>query len=121
MTLTFEYVLVPQRSRPVPRPASPPKPRRVRYAPDRLARALALGLRIRDMWEAGQITDLKEAAIRLHLSPPRITQFVGLTFLAADLQERVLLGTLTIAETHLRKALVSADWNEQRAILKDMP
>lgn len=118
MSLTFEYVLIPERARPVRRPA-PPKPvRPPRFAKDRVAHLLALGHRIVRMYEAGEIEDFNEVAIRLHKTPSRITQIVRLTTLAPDLQERILLGTLTIAEGKIRKALDSADWDEQRAFLR---
>ena len=120
MSISFEYTLIPTRARPVRRPPpeviTPPRKPKAEHVPH----LLALGHRIQDMYEAGEIADFCEAAIRLHRSRTRISQIVSLTQLAPDIQERLLLGQSTIAEIHLRKALVSAeDWETQRALLKD--
>lgn len=120
MSMTFEYTLVPDRSRPVRR--APPEVKRPLRRPrgEHVAHLLALGHRIQDAYEAGELRDFYEAAVRLNRAESRISQIVQLTQLAPDIQERVLLGTLTIAEIQLRKALVSADWEQQRAILKEL-
>lgn len=117
MSLTFSYVLVPTRAKPVRREVPKPEKRSRRFPADRVQRYLALAHRIQDMYERGELADFTEAAIRLRHAPSRISQLVQLTQLAPDIQERVLLGSLTIAEMHLRRALRSADWDEQRALL----
>jgi len=117
MSLTFEYALPILRHRPQKRPPPVVKPVSRRFSPDKVARLLALGHLVQDMVERGDLRDFKEAAIRLHKAESRISQIVSLTRLAPDIQERVLLGTLKIAEIHIRKALDSADWDEQRAFI----
>ena len=113
-------MLVPQRHRPEPRARiEGPRPRR-KPRGEPVAYLLALGHRIQDAYERGELRDFYEAAARLRRTQSRISQIVSLTSLAPDIQERVLLGTLTIAETHLRKALVSADWETQRAIIRSL-
>ncbi|MBK7875550.1 MAG: hypothetical protein IPJ77_07335 [Planctomycetes bacterium] len=117
MSLTFEYVLVPQRARPVRRPAPVVEKRPKATNADRTAHSLALGHLVQDMFERGELADMKDAAIRLRHTQSRVSQLVSLTQLAPDIQERVLLGTLTLAEIHLRVALRSADWETQRATI----
>jgi hypothetical protein len=117
MSVTFSYTLIPTRARPVRRPMPVVEKRSRRFADDRVMHLLALGHRIQDMVEAGEMEDLAEAAIRLRRCRTRITQIVQLTQLAPDLQERVLTGQLNIAERYFRMALRSADWETQRATI----
>lgn len=120
MSLTSEYVLVPQRARPMRRPPPVVEKRPKATNRDRVAHLLALGHRVQDMYERGELVDLTAAAIRLRRSASRISQALALTQLPPEIQEGILLGTVTIAETTLRRALRSTDWDDQPAFLKDL-
>jgi len=99
---------------------APQPPRRPRSAPRRGirgARMLALCHVVERGIDAGQLRDLAHAAEFFGLSRARVTQVARLTDLAPDLQERLLMGDKNIHERHLRAALRSADWDQQRAAI----
>lgn len=97
-------------------PEVQPKPEKVSAA----ARALALGHRIVKAVETGEVRDFTEAARRMGVSQPRVSMLVGLTFLAPDIQEEILLRMLTWEGPNTHKILNCArtpDWRIQRTIL----
>ncbi|MDZ4771983.1 MAG: recombinase family protein [Planctomycetota bacterium] len=99
---------------------APQPPRRPRSAPRRGirgARMLALTHVVDRGIEAGEIRDIAHAADLFGLSRARMTQVARLADLAPDIQERLLAGDKNIHERHLRAALRSADWDQQRAAI----
>jgi hypothetical protein len=71
---------------------------------------------------AGRIRDQGDAALRLGLSRPRITQLLALLGLAPDLQEHVLFleavdGVEPLTERDLRPVTRALCWADQRAML----
>ena len=99
-------------------PAPPPKPVR---RPARVAVMLALAHKIQDAIDRGAVRDQAEAARRLGLTRARVTQLMGLTLLAPDIQGALLEadavdGVEPHHERSLRTLLRSPVWAEQRAV-----
>ena len=89
--------------------------------PARVAIMLALAHSIDAAIREGRLRDQADAARRLGLTPPRITQLLALLQLAPDLQERVLFleavdGIEPLTERGLRPATRVLCWAEQRAM-----
>lgn len=86
----------------------------------RVARLMALAIKIDGLIESGAITDQAEAAQLGHVTRARMTQIMNLLLLAPDIQEallnlpRVKSGRDPIVETHLRPIAAEADWERQR-------
>ena len=86
----------------------------------RVARLMALAIKIDGLIQSGAITDQAEAARLGHVSRARMTQIMNLLLLAPDIQDQVLnlprtvRGHDPIAETHLRSIVREIDWARQR-------
>lgn len=98
-------------------PAPPPEPVR---RPARVAIMLALAHKIQDAIDRGAVRDQAEAARRLGLTRARVTQLMGLTLLAPDIQEKLLFaeavdGVEPVSERELRRAAHLEWWSSQRA------
>jgi hypothetical protein len=88
--------------------------------PARVAIMLALAHTIEGAIDAGRLRDQGDAAERLGLTRPRITQLLALLRLAPDLQERVLFleavdGIEPLTERELRSLTRLLYWTDQRA------
>jgi hypothetical protein len=88
--------------------------------PARVAVMLAIAHTIDAAISAGRLRDQRDAAQRLGLTPPRITQLLALLQLAPDLQERVLFleavdGLEPLTERDLRPLTRLLCWDDQRA------
>lgn len=88
--------------------------------PARVAVQLALAHQIRKAIDSGEVADQATAARQLGLTRARLTQLLGLTLLAPDIQERVLGlesmdGTEPLSERALRPVSWKTSWAEQRA------
>ena len=88
--------------------------------PARVAIMLALAHTIDVSISSGRLRDQADAAQRLGLTPPRITQLLAMLQLAPDLQERVLFleavdGREPLTERELRPLTRLLCWDEQRA------
>jgi DNA-binding transcriptional regulator YdaS (Cro superfamily) len=88
--------------------------------PARVAVMLALAHSIDAAINVGRLRDQKDAAERLGLTRPRITQLLALLRLAPDLQERVLFqeavdGQEPVTERELRPLMALLCWDDQRA------
>jgi hypothetical protein len=99
--------------------APPPSPAPV-HRPARVAFMLALAHKVRQVIDRGQVRDQAEVARRLGFTRARITHLVNLTFLAPDLQERVLElqasdGEEPLSERDLRKIARVRRWQDQRS------
>lgn len=86
----------------------------------RVARLMALAIRIDGLITEGAIADLAEAAAVGHVSRARMTQIANLLLLAPDIQlallelPRVRAGRDPIVETHLRPIAADPCWQRQR-------
>ena len=81
------------------------------------ARILALTYVVEAGIDSGTLSDLAHAAELFGVSRARMTQVARLAELAPDIQERLLAGDKNIHERHLRGALPSSDWEQQRAAI----
>lgn len=98
----------------------PPEPTAPAGSVPRVARLMALAIRIEEMVRAGEIADYAEAARLSHVTRARVTQVMNLLNLAPDIQEEILhlpltiTGHDTIGERDLRPIAAVADWRKQR-------
>ena len=87
----------------------------------RIARLMALAIQLEEASRSGDFATQQQLADALHITQPRLTQIINLTFLAPDLQEELLLlprthsGRDAIHERMLRPVTALLDWSEQRA------
>jgi hypothetical protein len=81
------------------------------------ARNLALAHRLAQLIDQGLIADYTAAARLLGVSQPRLTHVASLLLLAPQIQEAILLGTITPGDKHLRRLARIAGWHEQLAAL----
>ncbi|MGH7144150.1 MAG: hypothetical protein ACREJ2_08410 [Planctomycetota bacterium] len=88
----------------------------------RVARLMALALRIDGLLRTGQVADYAEVATLGHVSRARVTQIMNLTHLAPDIQEDLLFlpptirGRDPIRDHALRPIAAVIDWNKQRKL-----
>jgi len=86
----------------------------------RVARLMALAIKIDGLIASGAIADQAEAARLGHVTRARMTQIMNLLLLAPDIQEAVLnlpaveRGREPIVESHLRSVAAETDWRLQR-------
>ena len=109
-----------RRARKVVRSGPPPE-----KAPDalpRIARLLTLAHKWEGMVRRAEAKDYTEIARRMGLTKVRVSQVLGLTLLAPDLQDRLLLApgeahARPIPEHRLRDVSGEPRWTAQRRIL----
>jgi len=88
----------------------------------RVARLLALALRLEQLVQTGVIANYAELAQLGHVSRARVTQILNLRFLAPDLQEAVLFlpstvrGCDPILLRQLQRIAAELDWKQQRRL-----
>ncbi len=99
-------------------PSNPIPPGRV----PRLARLMALAIRMDDLVRRGEVADYADIARLGHVTRARVTQIMNLLCLAPDIQEAILIlpltikGRDTIREHHVRPILTILDWRKQRVL-----
>jgi len=88
----------------------------------RIARLMALAIKIEDLIEKSAIPDQTAAAQLGHVTRARMTQIMNLLLLAPDIQAailelpRVREGRDPIVETHLRAVVAKVAWERQRLL-----
>ncbi len=88
----------------------------------RVARLMALAIKMDSLIRAGAVADQAELALLGHVTRARMTQVINLTLLAPDIQEAVLFlpraqrGREQIREGDLRPIAAEPDWETQRAM-----
>ncbi|MGE0193805.1 MAG: hypothetical protein AB7T63_17405 [Planctomycetota bacterium] len=92
-------------------PEPEPPPERI----PRAARVLALAHKWRALIRSGSVKDQAELARLVGVSRARITQVMGLLWLAPHVQEAVLFGEIEVNERGLRTAAGAVEWREQSA------
>jgi len=90
-----------------PDPAPPPE--RI----PRAARVLALAHKWRGLIRSGAVKDQAELARLVGVSRARVTQVMGLLWLAPDVQEAVLFGEIDVDERGLRERAGIVAWASQ--------
>ena len=92
----------------------------------RLARLMALALRLEKLLASGVVKDFRTLARLGHVSPARISQIIGLLHLAPDIQEALLLRNGPERgrdRLSLRKVLPLTrvwEWHKQRRLWRDL-
>ncbi len=86
----------------------------------RIARLMALAIRMRDLLQSGAVRDYAELARLGHVTRARVTQIMNLLNLAPEIQEEILFlppverGRDPIREWQLRPIAGVPDWRKQR-------
>ncbi len=115
-----------RRGRKEMRPGKAPLPptRLVTGRVPRIARLMALAIRMRRLIDSGEVRDYAKLARLGHVSRARVTQIMNLTLLAPDIQEDILFQPLVevgrdpIRELQLRPITLVPDWRKQRRMWK---
>ncbi|MFO0856142.1 MAG: hypothetical protein U0640_02155 [Phycisphaerales bacterium] len=88
----------------------------------RIARLMALAIKLNGMLERGEVTSQRELADLARITPARLTQILNLNQLAPDLQERLLFlppvtqGRDPLGERGLRPLTPVLRWSGQRQL-----
>ncbi len=88
----------------------------------RVARLMALAIRLEELVRTRRVADYAALAKLGHVTRARITQITNLTLLAPDIQEGLLFlppvrkGPEPITERHLRLIVAELAWNKQREL-----
>ena len=86
----------------------------------RLARLMALAIRMDGLVRGGEVADYADLARLGHVTRTRVTQIMNLLQLAPDIQEALLFlprtvkGRDPIRERHIRPIATELDWRRQR-------
>ncbi len=89
----------------------------------RVARLLALAIRMEELIASGRVACYADAARLAHVTRARMTQIMNLTRLAPDIQEAVLFltpvtkGRDPVTERDLRPIAAEFNWTKQRELL----
>lgn len=92
----------------------------------RIARLMALAIRMDQMVESGEVADYADLARLFMVSRARITQIMNLRLLAPDIQEALLYLPMTdgrrapIREKHIRPIAAIPDWRKQRKLWQNL-
>jgi hypothetical protein len=88
----------------------------------RIARLLALAIRLDGLFRAGAIRDYAEVARRGRVTRARLTQIMKLLDLAPDIQETILFLPLgsRLKERNLRRVTATICWDEQRRLFQEL-
>lgn len=87
---------------------------------DRLARLMALAIRMEGLAQSGEVADYADIARLGHVTRARVTQIMNLLCLAPDIQESILFlprterGRDPVREHHVRPIAAILDWRKQR-------
>jgi hypothetical protein len=86
----------------------------------RIARLMALAIRLAALIKEGEIQDYAEVARVGGVTRARVTQIARLLDLAPDLQEKLLFGQFarSMNERNLRPIVRRIDWDEQRRMFE---
>lgn len=92
----------------------------------RVARLLALALRVEQLVRSAQVPDYATVARLGHVSRARLTQILNLTLLVPEIQEAILFlpaiqhGPDPIKERDLRPIAAEPDWQKQRLMWRQL-
>ena len=104
------------------KPAPPKTPACEPGRVPRVARWLALAIRLEARLSAGTLADAATVARDSHVTRARVSQVLNLAFLAPDIQEavlnlpRVAAGRDPVTLGDLQPVALTLDWAEQRAL-----
>src|SRR5262245_6401814 len=92
----------------------------------RVARLMALAIRLDALLRAGTVSDVTELARLAHVTQPRMTQILNLTLLAPDIQDQLLFlppvvsGRDPLNERALRPVAAAVSWRRQRELWRQL-
>jgi DNA invertase Pin-like site-specific DNA recombinase len=91
----------------------------------RIARLLALAIKLEGLVREGAVRDYAELARLGHVTRARITQIMSLLYLAPDIQESILFWDgdsrmQPMAESNVRHIARCIHWDEQRRLWRDL-
>jgi hypothetical protein len=98
------------------------QPEETRERIPRVARLMALAIRLERLIAEGRVPNYAALARLAHVSRARITQITNLTLLTPDIQDAILFlppvhqGPDTIIERDLRSIAAEPDWIRQRSL-----
>ena len=86
----------------------------------RIARLMALAIRLQNSLDNGVFRDYAEVARLGHVTRARVTQITKLLYLAPDIQEQILFlpQVKGITERNLRKVVDTIEWEKQRQLFQ---
>jgi hypothetical protein len=93
----------------------------------RVARLMALAIRLDKLVQDGEIASYSELARLGHVTRARVSQILSLVYLAPDIQEAILFlprterGRDPIILRDLLPIAATLDWHKQRALWQKMP
>ena len=87
----------------------------------RIARLLALAIKLEELVRQGEVRDYAELARLGHVTRARVTQIMSLCYLAPDIQESILFAEGQcrmdrVGESKVRPIAQCIDWDEQRRL-----
>ncbi len=106
---------------------APPAEQSATESVPRLARLMALALRLEGLVRDGRVSDYAELARLGRVSRARLSQILSLVLLAPDIQERLLFlpggpsGRMLLTERQLRPIAAEPDWQRQRRLWQRLP
>jgi hypothetical protein len=88
----------------------------------RIARLMALSIRLEGLIHDGTLHDYADVAQRGQVTRARITQIMKLLNLAPDIQERIVFLTADqqLNERKLRPVTAKLEWEEQRRLFQEL-
>ncbi|GAA4440293.1 hypothetical protein [Bremerella cremea] len=92
----------------------------------RVARLMALAIRLDHLIQSGEVADQAELARVGHVTRARLTQIMNLLLLAPDIQEEILFLPVTergrdvVTERDLRPIAAATEWEGQRKTWKEI-
>ncbi|MDP1560085.1 MAG: hypothetical protein Q8M16_01690 [Pirellulaceae bacterium] len=107
-------------------PAQDPETLKPKGRIPRIARLMALAIRLERMLRAGDIPDLTELARIANVTQPRMSQILNLNMLAPEIQEELLFlppvenGKPALHEKMLRPISSQVDWSIQRQLWREI-
>ena len=105
---------------------APEEPQLPRGRVPRVAKLMALALRMDELLRAGEIANHTQLARLGHVTTARVSQIMNLVYLAPDIQEAILLLPLTqrgrdaIILAELQPIASKPDWRKQRSAWRQL-
>jgi hypothetical protein len=87
----------------------------------RIARLLALAIKVQDMVDRGEMRDYAEVARLGHVTRARMTQIMNLLNLAPEIQEELLFSVADLPTEHaIRRLAACCRWPEQVRLWRNL-
>lgn len=87
----------------------------------RIARLMALAIKVQDMVDRGEMRDYAEVARLGHVTRARMTQIMNLLNLAPEIQEELLFSVADLPTEHaIRRLAACCSWPEQVRLWRNL-